>query len=83
MDDIEIKIREFLSKFFKDYELKSDENIFTLGFVNSLFAMQLVMFIESKFSITIESDDLDLKNFRTINAMVALVQLKSKVTMDS
>ena len=38
--DSKAAIRQFLAKFFKDYDLKDDEDIFSLGFVNSLFAMQ-------------------------------------------
>lgn len=77
MSEIEVKIRGFLSRFFRKHELKSDEDIFALGFVNSLFAMQLVMFLEKEFSIKIENTDLDLNNFRTINSIIDLINIKS------
>lgn len=70
------KIREFLSRFFRSRQVGDDEDIFALGFVNSLLAMQLVQFLEKEFSITVEDDDLDLDNFRTIDAMAALVARK-------
>lgn len=38
--------------------------------------MQLVMFIEKEFKVTIENEDLDLKNFRSINAVAELVNAK-------
>jgi acyl carrier protein len=69
-------IRQFLSKHFKNYDLKDDEDIFSLGFVNSLFAMQLVLFVEQNFGITVEDEDLDIDNFRTINALSNLIQRK-------
>jgi acyl carrier protein len=70
-------IRQFLARFFKDYDLKDDEDIFSLGFVNSLFAMQLVLFVEQTFQITIEDEDLDIDNFRTIDALSSLIQRKT------
>lgn len=77
MPDTEAKIRGFLSRFFRKYELKNDEDIFSLGFVNSLFAMQLVMFLEKEFGIRIENADLDIENFRTINMIMNLLKRKS------
>ena len=71
------QIRDFVSRFFRGHDLADDEDMFASGYVNSLFAMQLVQFVESDFGITVESDDLELDNFRTINAITALVQRKS------
>ena len=67
-------IHTFLSRFFRGYALADDEDIFSLGFVNSLFAMKLVTFIESELGTRVEQSDLDIDNFRTVNAMVAFVQ---------
>ncbi|MFC5286557.1 acyl carrier protein [Actinokineospora guangxiensis] len=66
-------IREFITGRFPQLELADDEDIFAMGFVNSLFAMELVMFIEKTFAITVTNEDLQLDNFRTIKAMAALV----------
>lgn len=77
MSEIEVKIRSFLSRFFRKHELNNDEDIFALGFVNSLFSMQLVMFLEKEFSIKIENADLDLNNFRTINSIIDLINKKN------
>jgi methoxymalonate biosynthesis acyl carrier protein len=41
--------------------------------VNSLFAMELVLFIEDSCGFTIPNDDLTLDNFRSVRAMAALV----------
>jgi acyl carrier protein len=38
--------------------------------------MQLVQFVETTFGITVESDDLDIDNFRSIDAIAALVERK-------
>ena len=75
--DTKAEIKKFLARFFKNYDLGDDEDIFSLGFVNSLFAMQLVQFVEKQFVITIENDDLKVSNFRSINALVHLVTSKT------
>jgi acyl carrier protein len=77
MMDNQARIREFISRHVRGHELRDDEDIFATGFVNSMFAMQLVQFVESEFGFTVESEDLDLDNFRTIDAIAALVERKS------
>ncbi|MCU0491963.1 MAG: acyl carrier protein [Chloroflexaceae bacterium] len=75
-DTIKPQFREFLGKVIRNHDLKDDDDIFAQGFVNSLFAMQLVMFTENTFALAVEDEDLTLDNFRTINAMTALVLRK-------
>jgi len=77
VDEQKIKIRTFLSKHLRNHDLSDEADIFGLGFVNSLFAMQLVMFVEREFGITIENEDLDIENFRSVNAIVKLVDKKA------
>jgi methoxymalonate biosynthesis acyl carrier protein len=75
-DATQQRIAAFLSRFFKSHDLGPDDDIFALGFVNSLLAMQLVTFVERDFGITVEDADLDLDNFRSIRAIAALVARK-------
>jgi methoxymalonate biosynthesis acyl carrier protein len=74
--EIKTKIRQFLARFFQNYDLRDDEDIFALGFVNSLFAMQLVLFVEQEFQISVGNEDLNIDNFRTIQALTGLIQRK-------
>jgi methoxymalonate biosynthesis acyl carrier protein len=67
-------IRSFLARFFRGHVLRDDDDIFALGFVNSLFAMKLVTFIETELGVAVEQSDLDIANFRTVDAMVAFVE---------
>lgn len=76
MKEIKVKIKDFLSRFFREYALEDDEDIFSLGFVNSLFAMQLVMFLEEEFNVIIGNDELDVDKFRTINNIARLIEIK-------
>ena len=78
MNDDQVKIREFLSRFFRSREIGIDDDIFALGFVNSLLAMQLVAFVEKEFGVRVEDDDLDLDNFRSIGAISRLVEKKTE-----
>jgi methoxymalonate biosynthesis acyl carrier protein len=71
------KIAAYLSRFFPGHELGDSEDIFSLGFVNSMFAMQLVNFVEHDFGIEIENEDMELDNFRSIGALVKLVERKA------
>lgn len=78
MEDAKTRIYAFLARFFENLDLQDDEDIFSLGFINSLFAMQLVLFLENEFAITIADEDLDIDNFKTVNAMVRLVAGKTR-----
>ena len=79
--DNKLKIREFIARFFQNVELTDDQDIFEMGFVNSLFAMQLVLFVEKEFGFSVEDGDLDIANFRTINAINALIERKTALEL--
>ncbi|MBW4477604.1 MAG: acyl carrier protein [Tolypothrix brevis GSE-NOS-MK-07-07A] len=79
MNEIQARIKNFLSKFFGSHDLQPDEDIFSLGFVNSMFAMQLVLFVEQEFQIVIENEDLEFENFRTINSIANLAERKTAI----
>jgi acyl carrier protein len=67
-------IREFVQRRHRVSELEDSTDIFALGFINSLFAMQLVLFLENRFGIRIPNDELVLDNLRTVTAMTGLVE---------
>jgi acyl carrier protein len=69
-------IRSFMAGSFSGRDLTDEDDIFALGFGNSLFAMQLVNFVEGKFGIEIDSEDLEMKNFRSVRAISELVERK-------
>jgi len=76
MDEVRDRIRAFLSRYIRIQDLPDDADIFALGLVNSLFAMQLVTWVEQEFDITVGDDELELSNFNSICAMVSFVQCK-------
>jgi acyl carrier protein len=76
--DTKTRISAFLSQVIPDQKLQDDEDIFAAGYVNSLFAMQLMLFIEKEFNITVEDADMDTENFRTVSSMARLVERKQR-----
>lgn len=72
-------IREFVGNHINGLNIGNDEDIFATGYVNSLFAVQLVMFVENVFGVAVSGDDLDIRNFRTINHIDAFVANKLPV----
>ena len=81
IDEKEIKetVRGFILSSGGVPDFEDDENLFESGIVNSLFAVQLMTFIESTFALQVEPDDLDIQNFKSLNAMTAFVRGKSGV----
>ena len=74
--DIKTKIRNFVERFFKNENFGDDDNIFENS-VNSLFAMQLVIFIEREFDIEVDNDEIDLSNFNSISSIAAYITSKT------
>jgi len=48
-------------------------DLFGSGLVSSLFAMQLVVYVESTFGVAVRGPDLKLANFRSVAAITELV----------
>ncbi|HET6709443.1 acyl carrier protein [Amycolatopsis sp.] len=66
-------ILAFITGRFPQAEIGATEDIFSLGYINSLFAMELVMHLEKTFAVTIPNEELRIDNFRTAAAMTELV----------
>jgi methoxymalonate biosynthesis acyl carrier protein len=57
----------------------TDVDLFGTGLVSSLFALELVVHVESAFGVTVAGEHLKLDNFRTVDAIAALVLRLSAV----
>ena len=55
-------------------DITNETDLFKGGYVNSLFALEVVMFLEKEFKIKIKNKDITEKNFKTINNMAAVVE---------
>jgi len=75
-------IREFIESHIIDPEFKGgiegDIDIFGLGILDSMFALQLANFIEERFGIAVSDEDLDIQNFSSVNRIVAFVDRKKE-----
>jgi methoxymalonate biosynthesis acyl carrier protein len=69
-------VREFILSSIRVPDLGDDDNLFESGIVNSLFAVQLMTFIERTFGIDVVTEDLDVENFKSLNATTAFVMRK-------
>jgi methoxymalonate biosynthesis acyl carrier protein len=70
---VSTEISDFITGRFPQARITESDDIFSLGYINSLFAMELVMYLEKTFGITIPNDEMVIDNFRTVTAMSGLV----------
>ena len=71
-------VKRFILSSINIAHLDDDANLFESGIVNSLFAVQLMTFIEKTFAIEVGMDDLDIENFKSLNAATAFVVRKNR-----
>jgi acyl carrier protein len=77
--DTREKVYKFLGRFFKIDSITDKDDFYEKVLVNSLFSIQLVMFIESEFNITIQSEDLEMSNFSSVSSILNFIEKKSQV----
>jgi methoxymalonate biosynthesis acyl carrier protein len=81
--DLKEKIRKFIEGnlvvFEDEAQFGDSDNIFEMGFVNSLFAMKLVNYIEGEFGIEVDNDDLEISNFSSVDRIADYILGKQKV----
>lgn len=71
-----VKIRLFLAKYIKDKDYLDEDHLFEKGYISSLMAMELVMFVESEFPVKVENDELNFDNFKSVNAISQFIDHK-------
>jgi methoxymalonate biosynthesis acyl carrier protein len=76
-DKVEQIISTFIANATNLSNLGEDDHLFETGVLNSLFAVQLMTFIEKAFRIEVGRDDLDTDNFKSIRATTAFVLRKN------
>ncbi|MEC5144128.1 D-alanine--poly(Phosphoribitol) ligase subunit 2 [Chitinophaga sp. 180180018-2] len=86
--EVKESIRTFIGRhlvsFNDNVSFSNEDNIFELGFVNSLFAMKLLNYVEQTFDIVLENEEIDINNFSSVNNIERLVvnKLSSKTGHD-
>ena len=69
-------VRGFLKTLCRVEGLGDDDDIFAGGFVNSLYLVQLLAFVQREFEVTLDEDDYDMANFRSLRAISDFVARK-------
>jgi methoxymalonate biosynthesis acyl carrier protein len=67
------ELLDFLEEHTKAIWDDPNRDLFRDGGLSSLFALELVMFLEKTFAIRVAGRDLRLENFRSVRSMVELV----------
>jgi methoxymalonate biosynthesis acyl carrier protein len=78
--ELKENIRKFIESnlvvFEDEAEFTDSDNIFEMGFVNSLFAMKLVNHIEQEYDLEVDNDDLEISNFSSVDRIAEYINGK-------
>ena len=81
MSNIEEKIRSFIAEniLFSDngFPHADDTSFLEEGIVDSMGIMELVMFVDESFGITVEDEELVPDNFDSVSRLAAYIRQKS------
>jgi acyl carrier protein len=81
MSEIERVVQQWItSASLSDRLLTSDSRLVAEGWLDSLQIVQLVEYLEQRFSVSIDLDEMVPENFDTVGAVAALVSRSSKST---
>lgn len=72
-------VRETLHDYFKaksDKQVADGDNLFSAGLLDSIGVLELVYHLEQSLNIEVEPDDISESNFKSLNAIAALVEGK-------
>ncbi|RPI29146.1 MAG: acyl carrier protein [Acidobacteria bacterium] len=73
-DTVAREITEFIqTEFAATTTIDHDTPLITQGIVDSIGVLRLVRFLEDRFQVNVQAQDLVLQNFRSVTAMLDLV----------
>lgn len=70
------KIRTFLASYFDSADISDQDDFVAQGLVSSLLLIELIGFVRREFAIELPVKEIDLRDFRTIGAICALIERK-------
>lgn len=79
MADVHATVKEYIKDEFvhdEDIEITDDLNLLEEEIIDSLGIFTLVAFIEQKFGVAVEAEEVKLDNFETIQAITKLIESK-------
>ncbi|MEZ0109041.1 methoxymalonate biosynthesis acyl carrier protein [Catenulispora sp. EB89] len=75
-------VRTFVGRHVGEEPVADDDDIFATGRVNSLFAVQLVMWVERTYDIAVGPEELNVGNFNSISAVADFISHKTAARSD-
>lgn len=83
MSDVRREIRQMILTQFlggaPEAALRDDDSLDRARIVDSVRALELVLFVEERYGITVENEEALPENFDTVNNLVAFVERKRAV----
>ncbi len=83
MNDIVPTLRQYIQTNFlfgKEITFSDDDSFLELGIVDSTGVLELVLFVESRFQITVADEELVPENFDSINRLARFIASKGACT---
>ncbi|MDH6578185.1 phosphopantetheine-binding protein [Kitasatospora sp. MAP5-34] len=77
MNHIHDEVRKFLIERGMPAEFADGDDLFAVGGLSSLMAMQIVTWVERHFDIPVRADDLRLTNFRSVESICAFIESRT------
>lgn len=75
-DSRQVALRAFLGNLCEVSTLGDQDDLFAGGFVNSLYLVSLLNFVQGEFGVVLDEEDFDMANFRSIQAVLDFVARK-------
>jgi acyl carrier protein len=73
------RIQDFLENTLLIRGIEKHTALIDGGYIDSIQILELAMFIEETFEVTLVADDMEVENFASIDAMVSYVSQKRKL----
>ncbi len=76
MDTVVEQVSEFIGGHAGQRPENIEDDIFARGIVSSVFAVNILAWIERTFDVEVRSEDLMIDNFRTVRSIAEFVERK-------
>lgn len=76
MSSIQEDVRSYVIDRTGHADVPDDADLFESGLANSLLAVQIVMWLDRTMGVQVTEDELDMRNFSSINAITQFVDRK-------
>jgi methoxymalonate biosynthesis acyl carrier protein len=75
-DELRGSVRKFITMHIDHAHLDDGLDLFGAGLATSLFAVQIVMWVERTFGIQVKASDMDIANFSSVDSIAHFITEK-------